>query len=156
MRKNYFISDVYLIFTHLFIFIFFYILQNDYPYVARNQDGMFIIDTFICFIFAFQSALFAWIGLNRLTTQDKLHVPVFRKLVLGCFYGISITFIMLTVSNISFFHNSEIIKILLTFILFFGSVYFSILHYASFKRADYFGILTIFLITIIYFTHAMI
>lgn len=156
MKKNYFISDIYLIFTHLLIFIFFYILQNDYPHTARNQDGMFIIDTFICIIFAFQSSLFAWIGLNRLTTQDKLHVPVLRKLVIGCFYGISITFTMLKVSDISFFHNSETIKILLTFSLFFGSVYFSILHFATFKRADYFGIIAIFLVTIIYFTRAMI
>lgn len=152
-RNHYFISDFYLIIAHIALLSAVYLWQSNYPYIAEHNDGMFITDLFMCSLFAIQSALIAWIGLNCMTIQDKDFVPVFRKLLLGCIYAIFIAKTMLYISHTSYLHHQQIIKIILTFSLFFGSVYFSILRYAKLRTIDYIGLFIIFLITLSYFIY---
>lgn len=150
-KKNYYIADMYLIPFHIFTLIAVYFWQDYDPYITEYKEMTILADLFICFIFAVLSALLAWIGLNRISVQDKNNPPIFQKFVLGNVYGLLSTFTLAILAETARLHTQETLRIGLTALLFLGTVYFSILRYASLKTIDFIGIIVLISLVLGYF-----
>lgn len=135
--KYYFKNDLYLIIFYAILLFCSMLWQSHAPYDTDRREMLILQDLYICALFAFSSLLMSLIGLSELKSKNNEEAIYISKLVLGCIYGTLCTFIMVTIAETSILRHEEILQILITPILFYISIYFSILYYVKLKIIQY-------------------
>lgn len=143
---TYYKNDLYLIIFYIITVIFSTQWQEYAPYISRQREMSVVEDLFICALFAFSSLLITLVGLSNLKSESNEETIYIGKILLGCIYGTLCTIAMVYIADTSFLRHEFILRIIITTILFYTAVYFSILYKVKFKNRK--SILIIFLASI--------
>ncbi len=135
--KSYFKNDFYLIIFYIITVILAIQWQDHMPYDSSQREMSIIEDFFICALLAFPSLSISLVGLSEFKSQKNEEAIYISKLVLGCIYGTLCTVVMVYIADTSILRHEAIWRVIITTILFYTAVYFSILYYVKLKTGKY-------------------
>lgn len=132
--KNFYRIDAYLVLCHTLLLAFGYGLWKLYPHIPTKPDMSGLFFMIISILGGFAGLIVLAVTLSRLDRSVR-NLSV-NKFVLALLYWISSTAIFLLFGISKFFFNNPLI-LLIFILLFFSSVYLSVIHLADMRKKDW-------------------
>lgn len=132
--KNFYRIDAYLVLCHTLLLAFGYGLWKLYPHIPTKPDMSGLFFMIISILGGFAGLIVLAVTLSRLDRSVR-NLSV-NKFVLALLYWISSTAIFLLFGISKFFFNNPLI-LLIFMLLFFSSVYLSVIHLADMRKKDW-------------------
>ena len=128
-------SDIYLSICHVLLLALSYGLWKVYPHIATKPDMSGLFFMIIAVLGGIIGLIFLTVSLPRLDrTQRNLAM---YKFFLAFIYWVSSTFIFIFFGVSKFFTNNPLVLIIFAMV-FFSSLYFSVIRIADMRKKDWF------------------
>ncbi|ENV73728.1 hypothetical protein F946_00662 [Acinetobacter johnsonii ANC 3681] len=132
--KNFYRIDAYLVLCHTLLLAFGYGLWKLYPHIPTKPDMSGLFFMIISILGGFAGLIVLAVTLPRLDCSIR-NLSV-NKFVLALLYWVSSTAIFVLFGSSKFFFNNPLV-LLIFVLLFFGSVYLSVIHLADIRKKDW-------------------
>ena len=141
VQQNPYRIDLKLILIHFLLLISGYFIYKNFAYVPEKKDMSGLFFLIISVLVGFIGLIFLAVSLPRLNSSIG-NLRLF-KFILAFVYWISSSVIFIFFGLSRFFYNDPFVAIIFA-IVFFSSLYFSVIRLADMRRKDWFIILGIF------------
>lgn len=132
--KNFYRIDAYLVLCHALLLAFGYGLWKLHPHIQTKPDMSGLFFMIISILVGFAGLIVLAVTLPRL--DCSIRNLSMNKFVLALLYWVSSTAIFVVFGSSKFFFNNPLV-LLIFVLLFFGSVYLSVIRLADMRNKDW-------------------
>ncbi len=146
-QKSPYRIDLKLILIHVFLLLGSYLTYKNFAYVPEQKDMSALFFMIISVLGGIIGVIILAVALRRL--DHSIQNLALYKFFLTFTYWISSTLIFIMLGSSKFFYNEPMVM-LVFILLFFASLYFSVLKVANMRKKDYVILIAITLVFILF------
>lgn len=147
--KNYYRIDIIIAAIHAALLLFGWASYTRFPFIRTKPDMSGLFFMIISFLGGMIALIILAVVLPRL--DQSVSQLALKKFLYALLYWISSSIIFILFSNTQWLFNLSLACILVFALVFFGSIYLSVIRLASLRKKDYFIVLGIFSCLFLFF-----
>ncbi|MBJ8418009.1 hypothetical protein [Acinetobacter courvalinii] len=147
--KNYYRIDIIIAAIHAALLLIGWASYTRFPFIRTKPDMSGLFFMIISFLGGMIALIILAVVLPRL--DQSVSQLALKKFLCALLYWISSSIIFILFSNTQWLFNLSLACILVFALVFFGSIYLSVIRLASLRKKDYFIVLGIFSCLFLFF-----